>query len=246
MQRIRAQKLFLYILVFYWLSLLVATHIPVPIWVGKMEVSDKAMHFVAYMVLAFLMWFGTSFEKKADWRTLRPWLLTTIILVYGIADEFLQQFVNRSATLEDFTADVLGAAAAMFFVTVLPSRHAVMIPVTVCPVFIPSLVMSNLIPQNSIFEAGAYLAGFAAVTIIWIIYLSAVWGLKLKQVRLLPIFLLPPMGSILIVKLNAVLTNKPFGTPAILAAGGAVILTLIMGLFYVEHIKRVADENHLP
>jgi hypothetical protein len=246
MQRTREQRLFLYILIFYWLGIFAATHIPVPFWAGKMGVSDKTMHFAAYMALAFLLWFGTSFEKKADWRKLRPWLLTAIVLFYSVADEFLQRFVNRSADLEDFAANVLGAATAMFFVTVLPGRHAVMIPVTVYPVFIPAFVRANLIPQNSIFEAGAYLAGFAAVTIIWIIYLSAVWGVKLKRVRSLPIFLLPPMGTVLIVKLSAVLTNKPFGTRAILVALSATILTLIIGLFYVERIKRVADKNHLP
>jgi hypothetical protein len=246
MQRTREQRLFLYILIFYWLGIFVATHIPIPLWVEKMDISDKTMHFVAYMTLAFLLWFGTSFEKKADWRRLRPWLLTGIVLVYGFADELLQRFVNRSADLNDFAADVLGTATAMFFVTVLSSRHAAMIPLAVCPVFIPALAKANLIPQNSIFEVGAYLTVFAAITIIWIIYLSAVWGLKLKQVKTLPIFLLPPAGTVLIVKLYAVLTNKPFGIRAILVAGGAMILTLIIGLFYVERVKRVANKNHLP
>src|SRR3989338_3257724 len=76
----REQKLFSVLLALYWLGIFAATHIPVPGWTRKMGMSDKTMHFAAYMTLSFLLWFSTSFDRKADWRKLRPWLISAIVL----------------------------------------------------------------------------------------------------------------------------------------------------------------------
>jgi hypothetical protein len=224
----REQKIFTFILIFYWVSIFIATHIPIPGWTGKMGVSDKTMHFVAYMTLALLLWFGTSFEKKADWKKLRPWLLSAIVLLYGATDELLQHFTRRSVDPMDFAANMLGLAIAMATVTVLPACHIVMILVTVCPVFLPALVRSQLIPQYSIFEAGVYLAGFAVITIAWIKYLSSVYNLNFRQPKYMPLFFAGPAGTVIIVKLYAALTDKPFGKTALLIALVSIALTLII------------------
>jgi hypothetical protein len=228
MKTTREQKFFITILIFYWLGIFAATHIPIPDWIRKMGVSDKTMHFVAYMTLALLLWFGTSFEKKADWKKLRPWLLSVIVLLYGAADELLQHFMKRSTDIKDFAANVLGIAVAMAIVTVLPACHAVMILVTVCPLFVPAIVRSQLIIQGSIPEAVAYMAGFAGVTAAWIKYLSSVVGLNFRKNKLLPVFFAPPAGTVIIVKLYAQLTDKPLGTTAFLSAFVSIMLTLFI------------------
>jgi hypothetical protein len=224
----RERKFFITILIFYWLGIFAATHIPIPGWTRKMGVSDKTMHFVAYMVLTLLLWLGTSFEIKADWKKLRPWLLSTIVLLYGVADELLQHFTKRSADIRDFAADVFGLAAAMAIVTVLPACHATMILITVCPLFLPAIVRSQLIIQGSIPEAVAYMTVFAVITIAWIKYLSSVLALNFRKNKLLAVFFAPPAGTIIIVKLYAQLTDKPFGTTALLSAFISIILTLFI------------------
>jgi hypothetical protein len=232
----REQKLFTVILIFYWVSIFVATHIPVPGWTRKMGVSDKTMHFVAYMVLTLLLWLGTSFEKKADWKKIRPWLLLTTVILYGLADELLQHFsVERSVDIQDFTADVVGSAVAMMMVTILSGWHAVMILVTVCPLFAPAIVRSQLITQGSLLEVVAYMAGFAIITAAWIKYLPSVFGLDLKKNKFLPIFFAPPAGTVIIAKLYAHLTDKPFGTTAILVAFVSIILTLFIGRLIIKN-----------
>jgi hypothetical protein len=233
----REQKFFITILIFYWLGIFAATHIPIPDWTRKMGVSDKTMHFVAYMTLALLLWFGTSFEKKADWRKLRPWLLSGIILLYGMVDEPTQHFVKRTPDIWDFAADALGLAVAMAMVTVLPGRHTVMVLTIVCPFFLPGLVRTQLIMQGSILEAGVYLAGFVVVTAIWIKYLSSVFFLNSKCAGFLPIFFAPPAGIVIILKFYAEITNKPLGTTAFLSAFAAIILTLIIQMAIPPHRK---------
>jgi hypothetical protein len=230
----RKQKFFTAILIFYWLGIFIATHIPVPAWTRQMGVSDKTMHFVAYMVLASLLWFSTSFEKKADWKKLRPWLLSTILLLYSLLDELSQHFMKRSTDPRDFAANALGLAVAMATVTFLPAFHAAMILVTVCPLFWPALVKSQFIPQNSMFEVGVYLAGFACITIIWIKYLSSTIGLNFGHLKHLPVFFAPPAGTAVILILYAKLTNKPFGTTAILSTFTSIIITLLIHLAIVR------------
>ena len=254
MKATRAQIFFTFILIFYWLGIFAATHIPIPSWTREMGVSDKTMHFVAYMTLALLLWFSTSFEKKADWKKLRPWLLSVIVLLYGLVDELLQHFTKRSVDPGDFAANALGLAVAMAMVTALPGRHTVMVLTIICPFFLPGLVRAQLIMQGSILEAGAYLAGFTCVTIAWIEYLSSVVGLNFRQLKYLPVFFAPPAGTVIILIIYAQLTDKPFGTTALLSTFISIILTLFIRLLTAgkkllsnfEPVKRVADKNKQP
>ncbi|MFA6186648.1 MAG: VanZ family protein [Phycisphaerae bacterium] len=231
----REQKLFGVMLAIYWVGIFVATHIPVPRWAGNMGMSDKTMHFSAYMLFGFLLWFAVSFDQKADWRQFRPWLILAIVLLYGAADEFLQRFVaGRSADIIDFAADIGGIAAAMLTVTFLAGRRAIIVPVMVCSVLIPGLVRSGLIAQGTIFEFAVYFVCFAAV--------SLVFGLTLKNEF---VGLLATAADIAFLKIYAAITDKVMGQTAILSALIATAITFGV-LFYVERVKRVADENKLP
>ena len=234
MQMSRERKLFSVMLAIYWVGIFVVTHIPVPKWTRNMGMSDKTMHVVAYMLFGFLLWFAVSFDEKANWRKLKPWLILAIVLIYGAVDEVLQRFVGRSMDALDFASDAGGVAAAMLTVTLLPGRRAAMIPAVICPVLIPGLVRSGFIAQGTIFEFAAYFVCFAAVSLIW------ASTLKTKFIALLP-----AAANIILLKFYAVLTNKPMSKMALLISFTAVILTIGV-LFYIECVKRVADKNHLP
>lgn len=215
-----------------------------------MGMSDKTMHFIAYMVLALLLWLGTSFEIKADWKRLRPWLLSAIVILYSAADEISQYFIHRSTDILDFASDALGAAAAMVTVSILSAYHIVMVIFTVCPLLVPGIVRSHLVEQGSILEYAVHITGFAIITTAWIKHLSSIFylnpvrdkeseiprrpsgnvsnGMNLRKIKYLPIFFAPPAGTVLIVKIYAQLTNKPFSATAILSAFASIILTLFI------------------
>jgi VanZ family protein len=228
-KRTREQKFFTFILVFYWVGLFAATHIQIPNWTRNMGVSDKTMHFAAFTILTLLLWLSTSFGEKADWTKIRPWLITGIILIYGIFDELSQYFVKgRSVDPYDLASNFSGAAIIMVLVTFLASSRATMILFIICPIFLPALVRSHLIPPNSILENSAYLACFAIVTIAWIIYFSSVHNLNLRRPKHIPIFFAGPAGTVAIVKIYTALTDKPMPEHAILISFAAIILTLLI------------------
>ncbi len=222
------QKIFRIILIFYWLGIFIATHIPVPNWARQTGMSDKTMHFVAYMILSLLLWLGTSFEKKADWKRLRPWLLSAIIIIYGIADELSQHFMNRSTDIKDFTSNLAGIAAGMVIVSFLSAYHIAMVLITVCPLLAPSIVRTHLIKQGSTLEYAAYAAGFAIITAAWIRYLFFIFNVNIRKIKSLPAFFAPPAATVLIVKIYAQLTDKPFSTTVILTSVLSIILTILI------------------
>lgn len=83
--------------------------IRLPHW--KVLPSDKVAHFVAYFILAALIYralaFQQPFPKIAKWSLLGCILLTT---AYGASDEIHQAFVpHRDASLFDLMADLAGA-----------------------------------------------------------------------------------------------------------------------------------------
>jgi VanZ family protein len=234
MQMSKEQKLFGVMLAIYWVGIFVVTHIPVPNWTRNMGMSDKTMHVAAYMLLGFLLWFAVSFDEKANWRKLKPWLILAAALFYGVADEALQRVIGRSMDVLDFASDIGGVAAAMVTVTLLAGRRAIIVPAVVCPVLIPGLVRSGIITQGTIFEFAVYFICFAVVSLIL--------GLTLKNKFAC---LLAAAADVVSLKIYAMLTDKVMGQAAMMSAFVAVILVFGV-LFYIERVKRVADKDKLP
>ncbi|HBG28765.1 MAG: hypothetical protein A2Y10_07115 [Planctomycetes bacterium GWF2_41_51] len=226
------KKVFTAILLLYWVCLFVITHIPVPMWVRQMGVSDKTMHFAAYLALGLLFWQASSFGLKANWRKARPWIISAILAIYGIMDELAQNFIaGRSMDTLDLVSDALGAVAAMLIVTFTSGYNTAMVLLSISPVFLPAIVKSKLIKQGSIVEDIFYLAGFAVITILWSMYLLHIRKLNIRKLKDFFLFFLCPFASIVIVKIYAAATDKPLGNQEIRLALTSILLTLIIMQF---------------
>ena len=115
----------------YWGLLFVVMHVRVPqTTISRLHVSDKTLHFVVYFGLALLGGLALcrrlrraarnrdrpgAVGGRSWWRTSTPahlaaWAVCYVL--YGAFDEWSQQFVNRTTSLEDWYADVLGIVAA--------------------------------------------------------------------------------------------------------------------------------------
>ena len=115
----------------YWGLLFIVMHIPVPKkTIPKLHVSDKTLHFVVYFLLVLLggivlrhrvrrgskrgdeskLGVSRSWWRESAIRQLALWAV--IYSLYGAFEEWSQQFVHRSTSLEDWYADVLGILAA--------------------------------------------------------------------------------------------------------------------------------------
>ena len=102
------QKITLVILSAYWVALIIATHIPIPKIVYQAHVSDKWLHFLAFMNLVFLLWFSFRPEDKVNWRSRLVWLLLLAVCAYGGLDEaggFTGVDINETIVEQPVTFD---------------------------------------------------------------------------------------------------------------------------------------------
>jgi len=228
MQLSNEKKFFTAALIFYWLGLIIATHIPVPYWVRHLGVSDKTMHFAAYLILTMLLWLALFFDVRANWKTFRPWLVLLSILLHGIADELTQHYIaGRSTDIIDLYADMLGAAAALLIVTFISGYHATMALAAITPVFLPAIVKSKTIKQDSIGEILIYVLIFALITGTWIYYLSSILKIDFRKFKYLLVYIAGPVSVLAAVKIYAAITGKPFGYTPFLWALASIMLILL-------------------
>jgi VanZ family protein len=98
----------------YWIFLFCATHFPKAKLPGRIPKEDKLVHFVAFGLLAFLLWrCAESFGRKLSGRFV--WMAFGGLGIYAAADEYLQGLpgINRSVSLLDWLADLAGIAAVL-------------------------------------------------------------------------------------------------------------------------------------
>lgn len=94
-------------LAIYWLGLFIVTHLP-PRRVPTTNVNDKLEHFIAYAILATILFLAIN--RGGGVRVFAT--VVGICLIYGAIDEWTQLLVGRSCELNDWLADASGAIVA--------------------------------------------------------------------------------------------------------------------------------------
>jgi VanZ family protein len=112
LNRLTNPRLWSVLLACSWLTLFVLTHIPRVPSLGPVTEHDKTAHLVAFAVLAFIL--ATTWQLNAGELSLAQlgwaWVL---LMLYAALDEWTQQFVGRQASVADWLADLIGAAAGL-------------------------------------------------------------------------------------------------------------------------------------
>lgn len=110
------------LLAVYWLLLLVGTHLPWAPGPGIALLSDKVLHFAGFVGLALLLAWMFSFRSVLT-KT-HAVIVVVICGLYGAMDELTQPLSGRTCDVNDWLADLAGAAAgvAMFWL-VSTIRH---------------------------------------------------------------------------------------------------------------------------
>jgi VanZ family protein len=164
----RRWKLAIVALAVYWPTLFILAHIPIPGKVRDAGVSDKALHFLAYLILVFLFWIVLNPNRKVCWRKAASWLVLLTMLVYGIMDELLQGYWGRSCDVMDLVADLAGIFAGLILLTFFTVRPAAVI---ICGATIFGMTnvarvkLADYVPvANAIF----HLFSYAVFTLLWI------------------------------------------------------------------------------
>jgi len=217
------QKIAACVLVIYWPALFVLTHIPVPRVVQEADVSDKSLHFLAYLTLTFLIWFAVSGDKKVKWRRAAPWMVLFVIIVYGILDEWLQNYVaGRSCDVRDFFTDLAGALAGLILSSFLTFWPAGLL-VTVTFIFgITNVTRANLADRLPVTNAVFHLLAYAILTVLWIRCMHIFLAAKAPKAKWLILALAGPVGFLIIVKLFSIIAGKDFTLSDIIISFGAI------------------------
>lgn len=99
----------------HWTLLCILTHAPVQISAPIVRRGeDKLVHFLLYF---FLTLFGGLRIQRLQQDQMRRRLLlwSLFYLAFAVADEWTQQFVGRTPSVNDWLADAIGVAMATWF-----------------------------------------------------------------------------------------------------------------------------------
>ena len=241
----RQQKITTIVLVFYWPALFVLAHVPIPQLVRRAGVSDKSLHFLAYLILAFLLWFAVSGDKKVCWRRAAPWWVLLIIVAYGILDEWLQGcVVGRSCDVRDFFADLAGTVTGLILFSVFsfwPGGLLVTATVIFGVTNIARANLADLLPvTNAIFHFFAY----AIFTMLWVQYMRLFLPKKeAPSIEWLVAALTAPTVLLFTVKLFSVILGKAFVVRDMLISVGAIV-AVVATIYLTALFRKKEDTRH--
>ncbi len=224
------QKLTIMPLLLYWPAIFILAHIPIPQLVRQAHVSDKILHFLAYLILVFLLWFAVSPDKKVNWRRAAVWWILFVVVWYGALDELLQGYVQgRSCDVRDFLANLAGVLTGLVLFSFFTFWPVLLVVTGVTIFLLTNLTRANpaeLLPvTNTVFHPFAY--GF--FTIVWIRNMYRFLPQKAPKPKWLIVALALPIGLLLSVKLFSVISGRYFGLRDVIisvAAIAAVVVTV--------------------
>ena len=238
------QKTAACVLVLYWPGLFVLTHIPIPHVVQEADVSDKNLHFLAYLILTFLIWSAVSGDRKVIWRRAAPWMVLFVILMYGILDEWLQNYVaGRSCDVRDFLMDLAGTLAGLIlssFLTFWPAGLLVAATFIFGVTNVTQANLGDMLPvTNTVFNLLAY----AILTVLWIQCTHLFPAAKAPKAKWLILALAGPTGFLIIVELFSVIAGKDFALSEIIISLGAIAAVVTAFYSRASFHKRGDSKN---
>ena len=240
------KKLTLFLLLFYWVVIFILAHIPIPELVYKARVSDKTIHFLAYLILVFLFWFASNPGRKVNWWKASVWWVFLITAVYAVIDELLQGYVGRNCDAVDFAADLVGAFAGLILFSFFTFWPAFLIVTGVTIFLLANLAKANLAELVPVTNFAFHLFAYALFSLVWIQIMSERIHLKSQKLKWLIVALALPIGLLLIVKLSSILLGRNVGLPDIVISVAAIAsvvgVTFLTGLFR----RRFSDDLTTP
>jgi len=203
------RKLVIIALLFYWPTLFVLGHIPIPQLVYKAQVSDKTLHLVAYLILVFLLWFAVSPDKKVKWGKAAVWWVFLITTGYGAIDELLQKYVGRGCDINDFLADVAGVVGGLILFSFLRFQPALLTVTGIVIFSLTNLARTNLAELVPVTNALFHLFASAIFTMLWIRQIHPAAS-KMPRLKQIITALTVPAGLLLAVKLFSAISGRYF------------------------------------
>jgi VanZ family protein len=239
------QKLTLALLSFYWIILFIVTHIPIPKVVYQAEVSDKALHFVAYLLLIFLLWFSVNPEGKVNWRKSAVWWVFLVTIVYGILDEVTQAYAGRSCDMMDFLYDAIGTAAGLIMFSFLSFWPAFLAVTAVTIFLITNVGRANIAQLAPVMDFTFHFLAYAFFTLVWIRCISLFSPSKSVNIKWLITSLVVPAALLSVVKFYSFISGRQFGLWDIAIALSGIIAAIALACLTASPHRRYHSKKFL-
>ena len=252
----RRQKITIVVLAIYWITLVILAHMPIPQVVYQARVSDKWLHFLAYLNLVFLLWFSIHPDEKVRWRNQATWLIFLAVVAYGGIDELTQPYFGRTKDLMDFLANAGGVAAGLAIFTFLTFWPSLLAVWAISIFGVATLISADLSKIAPILDAVYHIFAYGGFTLIWGQLINLYLSPKTIISRLLLIISLP-LGLMFFVKVSSILLGRYFTAMEMLLFGRCnfrrcdsnmlICKKKASGTFSGKgFIKGVANQHHLP
>ena len=234
-------------LLVYWVGIFVLAHIPIPEVVYKAQVSDKSLHVLAYLILAFLLWFSVSPDNKVILRKAAVWWVLFAVVLYGGVDELLQGHTGRSCDVMDFFADVAGAVWGLILFIFLTFWPALLAVTAISIFFLTNLAkadVAKLVPAaNVLFHMFAY----GLLALVWTRNMALWFRMKTPQARWLATAIVLPTVFLLAVKVSSSLLGKTVLAGdlilSVTGVAGAVVGVLAVELYKKRRLERQTEKK---
>jgi hypothetical protein len=216
------QKKTIVVSVLYLITLFTFTHMPIPELVYRANVSDKWLHFLAYMNLFFLLWFSINPDKKANWRKLAVWVIFLGAVISGAADELSQPYTGRTCDILDFVADAEGVSAGLIIVTFVSFWPSLLAVWAISTFGVATLIKADLSKVAPTLDTVYHVLAYGGFALIWMQLINLYLFPRTIISRLLLTISLP-LGLMFFVKASSMLLGRYFTTAEMLLSGGVVI-----------------------
>ena len=231
------QKLTIILLLLYWPGVFILAHIPHSAQlVYKAQVSDKSLHFLAYLVLVFLLWFAISPNKKVNWRKAAVWWVLFVVVWYGVVDEWLQSYVGRTCDIMDFFADLAGTLAGLILFSFFTFWPVLLVVMGTTIFTLTNFTRANLADLVPITNAMFHLFAYGFFTMLWLQYIHLFLPIKAPKPKWMIAALALPIGFLLTVKLFSVIFGKDFVVQDVIIS--VVGITTVVATIYLIALFR--------
>ena len=226
----------------YWSLLFIATHIPIQDLGHQTGMSDKTMHWLAYMGLVFFVWLAVSPYDKVNWRKAKVWVILAAIVWYGMMDEWLQSYVGRGAEVKDLLADMIGALVGLGLLSILSFWPAALAVIAIFIFTISNLSRIDLLWDQPYLNIGFHFVAYSAFSLVWIQYLDHRLPAKVSAMKWLISAFLLPLVLLCAVKLSAyVFFERPAWFFDCITAIAGIILSTVVSRFICKTIWLESD-----
>jgi VanZ family protein len=227
----------------YWAAIFTLTHLS-PLQISHLAIrtmfSDKIQHFLAYLVLTFLIWFAVGPEKKVNWFKKPAWMVLAGIMIYAILDEWLQGYVMRSPDIRDFGMDMAAAFTGLLALSIFTFSSAGLFLAGVLIVVLNNFVQigNALIVNLSILS---HLVCYGIFTTMWIWYMQG-FGKGMGKFKQLALAVLLPVGFMCLIQLTA-RTNTDLKIQNLLASLAGILIIFVCYLIAKKILISPASSN---